>query len=482
MTRVLQTKVLPIECNGKTRRKAKKIKRQLNQYPDFFKAFLKEKDMISCVDKNASVYIPSGESILEHLEDINFRNAENILLNRFSNEESKSMILLYLLNEKYDGCYEHNNNAKEVMENATAFLYYCDNKDYAGLHDYILNPTKEKMQKAFTWLEDTSGFALLNRLLDNQLSLLENNFFDDDDIYEELQKMYDTIEEETCDMEDAIAFESKGESINFKEITYPMSKEESISLAKEFFACVDPSLSWLKTFYDADKVGALIDDNTPKQAKKSKWCCFKGINNQWYINAPWTHTLEDPISLVHEFVHYIVFTNQKDENPNFKLCEFPSIFFETLMCKFLLNKGYPKEEVTKYIWNRNIGTIQNCRDIEDIIVYLLKKVEGQELTLKKEEEELNKFFPDEQEKNTDYIKDCCNNSLHSLIDSSSVILYEYPYILGKKYSDLAILTLPDNEKIVNDMVSITKELNTMTEKEALQKLNLILKDEKIKVK
>ena len=47
---VLQTEVLPIEYDEKTKRKAYRIKKVMHRNPAFFKAFLKGHNKISCSD------------------------------------------------------------------------------------------------------------------------------------------------------------------------------------------------------------------------------------------------------------------------------------------------------------------------------------------------------------------------------------------------------------------------------------------------
>ena len=100
---LLQTEVLPIEYDEKTKRKANRIKDIIELNPEFFKVFLQGHDKISCIDQNNSLYIEKGQSILKYLDGISAYDATGFLYPKYQTQESGAEVLLFWLNEHYQG-------------------------------------------------------------------------------------------------------------------------------------------------------------------------------------------------------------------------------------------------------------------------------------------------------------------------------------------------------------------------------------------
>ena len=79
MSKLLKTNVIPIEYNNRTEKKAKRIKRILEQNPLFFREFLSSQNIISCIDERKELYIPRKDSIFHHLEGITEEEAKKYL-------------------------------------------------------------------------------------------------------------------------------------------------------------------------------------------------------------------------------------------------------------------------------------------------------------------------------------------------------------------------------------------------------------------
>ena len=101
---VLQTEVLPIEYDDKTKKIALKTKAWLDTNPSFFREFLPSTDKISYIDKKSPLYIGMKESILEHLDGITAKEAIKILKDTSQiTIKDKILILMYLWKEIING-------------------------------------------------------------------------------------------------------------------------------------------------------------------------------------------------------------------------------------------------------------------------------------------------------------------------------------------------------------------------------------------
>ena len=229
MSKLLKTNVIPIEYNNRTEKKAKRIKRILEQNPLFFREFLSSQNIISCIDERKELYIPRKDSIFHHLEGITEEEAKNILELQSFNAEDKAKLLLYMLNEEYEGDYQMEKIEKEELQQEITYIYYCDRKDYKGLYSYILNPTKKKETESLVWLNENYRFSLLNYLVERQLELLKQTY---------LRESKEDVEKQLTDMLRIMVLEDlEVEEIEpeYKKITYPMTKEKIHLLGKRVF-------------------------------------------------------------------------------------------------------------------------------------------------------------------------------------------------------------------------------------------------------
>lgn len=128
-----------------------------------------------------------------------------------------------------------------------------------------------------------------------------------------------------------------------------VSLMETIGLCREFMQAYLPSYSghfdeWLR-----DGVIDFLDD------EDSKGVAFAGCktkNGQVLkeINAGLAHTLVDSANIIHEYMHQMNYCDIDDVNQTTVrtlFTEAVSIYFETLMFRFLEEKGYSKKEVAK---------------------------------------------------------------------------------------------------------------------------------------
>lgn len=460
MAKLLKTNVIPIEYNNKTEKKAKRIKRILEQNPLFFREFLSSQNIISCIDERKELYIPRKDSIFHHLEGITEKEIKNILELQSLNGEDKTMLLLYMLNEEYEGDYQIEGLAKEELQQEITYIYYCDRKDYKGLYSYILNPSTKKVTEALAWLNENYRFPLLNYLIEKQYELLKKTYLTEskEDDEKQLTDMLRIMVLGDLEVDDI--------DQEYKKIIYPMSKEETISLVKEFLIETDPSLTWLEKFCEAEQNKKILDG-------MGKWQCIKKSDNNWYIATAWQENLEDAIYLLHEVVHYFsCIGSTNDKNIRYTLSEFPSLFFEDRMCEFLIKKGYPKEEIEKFRWNRLLRVAKHCNDAEDIIIYMKEQQNKKIITLETEQERLKEDAKELGITKEELAKSICDENIQKLIISSVLIADTYPYIVGGRYAQVLLTQVEENEDIIPKMVSITNRIKDREKDDILNELGL----------
>lgn len=460
MSKILKTNVIPIEYNNRTEKKAKRIKRILEQNPLFFREFLSSQNIISCIDERKELYIPRKDSIFHHLEGITEEEAKNILELQSFNAEDKAKLLLYMLNEEYEGDYQMEKIEKEELQQEITYIYYCDRKDYKGLYSYILNPSTKKVTEALAWLNENYRFSLLNYLVERQLELLKQTY---------LRESKEDVEKQLTDMLKIMVLEDlEVEEIEpeYKKITYPMTKEKSITLVKEFLIEIDPSLNWLEKFCEALKNNVFLDTI-------EEWECIEGPDNNWYIATPWQETLEDAIDMVHEIIHYFsCIGSANHKNSRYTLSELPSLFFEDRMCEFLIKKGYPKEEVEKYRWNRTVRVAKYCEKVEDRIIHMKDKQRKTVITLETEKDRNSLEAKELGISSEELAIESCEDNLYELITSPTLLLDAYPYIIGRRYAKTLLTQIEENEDIIPKMVSITNKIKDRKKDDILNELGL----------
>lgn len=460
MSKLLKTNVIPIEYNDKTEKKAKRIKRILEKNPGFFQIFLSSQTIISCIDERKELYIPRKDSIFHHLEGITEKDAKNILELQSFNAEDKAKLLLYMLNEEYEGDYQMGKTAKEELQQEITYIYYCDRKDYKGLYSYILNPSTKKVTEALAWLNENYRFPLLNYLIEKQYELLKKTYLTEskEDDEKQLTDMLRIMVLGDLEVDDI--------DQEYKKIIYPMSKEETISLVKEFLIETDPSLTWLEKFCEALKNNVFLDTI-------EEWECIEGPDNNWYIATPWQETLEDAIDMVHEIIHYFsCIGSANHKNSRYTLSELPSLFFEDRMCEFLIKKGYPKEEIEKYRWNRTIRVAKYCEKVEDRIIHMKEKQRKTVITLEIEKERNSLEAKELGITPEELAIESCEGNIYELITSPTLLLDAYPYIIGRRYAKTLLTQVEKNEDIIPKMVSITNRIKDREKDDILNELGL----------
>lgn len=479
---ILETCVLPIEYDEKTKEKAKRIKKVLEKNPDFFRVFLKG-DKISLIDENSTIYIEKGQSILKYLDGISPKYATGFLKDKYVDKPEE--VLFYWVSHFYGiGIYKNKENRLRKLYGICD--YFHTNEDYEGLYNY-LHASEEEQQEieedVFIWLEKTYRYHLINYLLTEQLPFLQNNLFSPFeidmetgilDILELSQKLLDMLE--------------SPEELE-EEITYPMSRQETIMLFREFLIDIDPTLELLYKGIYMELNGDLITSARSKKAQSIKIIQetpdspMKIETNQKkpVVFVPMKNTLEDVFSLTHEFFHYIeeegkVFPKY---NPQ---CEIATIFFEGILSDYLIKRGYPKEEVEKANRDREISTLAYVQELNEYVLLLYSiinnvavrpAIEFDSLS-EEEKEEVEEMTPFMQEQ---YIDSICDEQNIDLIDNYYKIIEAFCYVYGYYHSDIALRKQREGEDMIPKMIDLAKNVNARLPKDALRMAGLIPKEQ-----
>lgn len=140
--------------------------------------------------------------------------------------------------------------------------------------------------------------------------------------------------------------------------------EHTLSLSSSLELCDEFIKTYLSPYYDrwkeyladgvidfSDKEQILLDGETPR----GSWSRTRRENSQFFreIDVELKHNYQDPPAIIHEFVHQLnilkppVDAEGEETVSRSLFTEAVSIYFETLMYRFMEEKGYSKEEVAK---------------------------------------------------------------------------------------------------------------------------------------
>lgn len=469
---ILQSEVLPIEYDEKTKRKAYRIKSLLQRNPTFFQVFLQKYNKISCIDSSCPLYIEKGQSILKYLDGISAYDATGFLKENYLEAQEGAEVLFYWLNKKFKGEFIFPQKSRRIREIFGIYDYFHTEQKYEELYQYLhqMNPLDE--EEILEYLQNRYRFPLTNYLLNLFISSMEELFFTSGK--ESLEEIEERVQltEKIRHQEDTWSEE--------KEITFEVSKEETLFLCKSFLATIDPTLSWLTIFYgmlEKEPLVESLDDPRAKElklAEEEKYSTFfESPDSNWYIFMAWKNNLEDAPTLIHEFMHYMGyhFFKEKANNVN-ELSEFPSLFFEELMYQFLMQNKYPIEEVENMRFNRRLGIASSAETLNELLVLMKRRKEGLPITVDSELERLQDEIRENIEIGDEYLiakkhqeefaNVICDDRNHDIITMPEELLECNYYIMGQVYSNQVLETLRTNPDTIPTMMRITENLPCLT--------------------
>lgn len=489
----LQTTITTIEYDKKTKKEAFQLKELIEQSPLIFQMILSEYKGISFTEKEGYFNIVKEGNITKTLTT----KIISILEKEYQKDspqntdsEIELAILKYALIERTDSfeLYTIEKLPENMIYYYMAYLRYKKDNDEKSLIKFILHPTKEEKEVLFNCLHQKHGLTLYNVLLQEQLLLLlgKNKKLPPLDSF-----LVNNISDITTLIQDVFT-KKLIESIQSKSINEPLEKisfEEYDRLCKEYLIKIDPSLKWLKIYLEAqekERIKYLKDG-------EGKWlsCNKDGIN---IITAPLTGTIEDVVSTIHEFAHYVSLENiEAGENIPRTLAEFPSLFFEEHIYSFLLEKGYSESQIITLRNQRERWTEEHSMAVLPYLNYLKEFILEGPLTENKIKEYLKRvqlsiessYETIEQgsmpERAASFLEGITPEMIfneclirNSFLIRKSDVLLEYPYVIGSYLTEQAILEAKIDQTVIYDMLGYTEELSKIAPQEIFARFNIPL--------
>ena len=327
------------------------------------------------------------------------------------------------------------NNVDVPLDN----IYNCVRKDYNECTG------KDADDKAilYKYLKEKERYNLLNILIALIIkNMLEEGHYKDLFVLNSFELFNYTIMLESLNLLDT----DNLEGIEFTKIT----DEEINVIIEEFLIKVDPTLEWLSIYRNAKASGNIIEIDKLSNGDKEKYkkrfgklenCCVLDDETP-YILLENSNTLKYIRSFFHEFTHYIIMLNRKIAYPSPFFSEYPSIFYERYLIKFLSDKGFNKEEINYLIKYRDIHTSNNSFDISIILGYIKKILSGKNIT---EEDEIINYTTHINSLSVETLEILQQNLtnidimdattiMHHKCDNTCDILIKYPYDFNDVYS------------------------------------------------
>jgi len=254
----------------------------------------------------------------------------------------------------------------------------------------------------------------------------------------------------------------------------PLTKKNLHALLKDILKEIDPTLQWLSLYEQMNISNRIIyvDELNEKEKEKigkellsfGNTCILK--EDKPYILFRRNGTIEDVPNLLHEFTHYIIYSKG---HPSRTLAEFPSLFFENYVFKFLEKKGYSNREI-QFLREARLESVISLAPYVFIICHygamllthheITEKLdmEAQEnglLALPKHMETLIQgySFPSHDLKTSSNAR--CDNCIAQLILHDNRFFKSYPYLVG---FFLAHKMAKINSNSLSQMKDITENL------------------------
>lgn len=429
---------------------------------------------ISFVEQNTSddnvVYVNNFDEFFDNLLKQLLNDTKFIFLNQ--PELLPALYIQLLVEEETKNGETFIQLNDNITDDMLWFVLACKFFDCKTQFDELSNFLKYRNDKEliFEWLKQTQRFNTYNYLLEiasNYLKEYDFYFFDNlDEIFSKMnEKNFDYV-------------------ISSKNSNYKLQKLSLEDFENIFFGFLDKIKSpkeWKEIYIDLKNNNRIIFEESKDGKDNSK--CFIDNDGIRKIKVTTDGTVNDFISFVHEFIHYI--SLQKDMPP-FSLLEFSSIYYERVAAIHLINIGFDENIIKSVIENRNKNNFGKYYDLFGILldmcrynkkgniiredkIELLKK--ATEATNECVENLINIFL--EAGNPTDelqslIIKDCdfgkkvddeCDYYIMEFIKNGLLVLDGYQYLTDSYLEDSVLEKEDDDDTIFDKMVFITENLS-----------------------
>lgn len=475
---MLETKVIPIEYDDKTKEEAEKLKEIIERNQMLFQIFLAGNKKISFLDsdEDTTLEITSIGNFKQLLSSFIPSHMELLQTRVYTDggEDTDTVFLKMMLHDiiasredsELEIDSELSNNINTIYS-VVAFNYYKEQNTPEKIIDYIFNPTGEEKEKIFKWLNEKERYNLMNMLLEEEYQNILSLESIEHDSYLRTH-LEELLELSEIDISERFKYKDK------KTVTLPTINQQDLDkLCIEFFIKIDPSLKWLKIYNKLKQnKNILYGESFPDPC--SKWGCIETTDDV-YIYAPLEGNISDFMYFIHEFAHCVTLLHkEKGEYIPSSIQEFSPLFFERLATNFLRKKGYNDSDIKNLEEQRIIATITNRSDISPSLRYLIDYLTKGPITFETEKIKMDRIrnaIPDDL---PDEMKDLLNSlmatgdeeNVHIKIDAENAFLIEhpncifeeYPYIVGSELADATMFKLNENPMLIYTMLSITENL------------------------
>lgn len=451
-----------------------KLKEILNRWLFLIKPYVKKTGVNFIDDENskpfflkAVLYYIKSQKIKEQLAQP--QALTNLYLNILLYESSDSDLkntLNTLRNIK---------NCEETCYFLGACIYY--NYDIEKIVDFLFNYSDKEKEAIKIWIAEKERYNVLNLQLGNVLShldILDNTLKDKLDLIFSGIIMSTFHYISTQRISDFVV-------INNNEF-YKLNKESLEQLFLEYLDYIKAPQIWYEKFSYLRKSNFIEYLNSESNLNNNDSCCYiDKVDKKRKLKIDNADTIIGLTNLAHEFAHYIA---EEHGNSEILIRELPSIYFENIACKFLIEKSFDKEKINKIIANRGFTNFLTYSKISDILFKLKLYATNGKITKEDFKVPLELYLKyiklennNKTNNNEDYLLEIsrladkkCDKMNQSIIENDIFILSGINYLVATIIVE-ELLKRPDTETIPQ-MLIITNSFYDYNFKKILDSLNI----------
>ena len=366
-------------------------------------------------------------------------------------------------------------NCEETCYFLGACIYY--NYDIEKIVDFLFNYSDKEKEAIKIWIAEKERYNVLNLQLGNVLShldILDNTLKDKLDLIFSGIIMSTFHYISTQRISDFVV-------INNNEF-YKLNKDSLEQLFLEYLDYIKAPQIWYEKFSYLRKNNFIEYLNSESNLNNNDSCCYiDKVDKKRKLKIDNADTIIGLTNLAHEFAHYIA---EENGNSEILIRELPSIYFENIACKFLIEKSFDKEKINKIVVNRGFTNFLTYSKISDILFKLKLYATNGKITKEDFKVSLEFYLKykklesnDNTNNNEDYLLEIsrladkkCDKMNQSIIENDVFILSGINYLVATIIVE-ELLTRPDTETIPQ-MLIITNSFYDYNFKKILDSLNI----------
>ncbi len=366
-------------------------------------------------------------------------------------------------------------NCEETCYFLGACIYY--NYDIEKIVDFLFNYSDKEKEAIKIWIAEKERYNVLNLQLGNVLShldILDNTLKDKLDLIFSGIIMSTFHYISTQRISDFVV-------INNNEF-YKLNKDSLEQLFLEYLDYIKAPQIWYEKFSYLRENNFIEYLNSESNLNNNDSCCYiDKVDKKRKLKIDNADTIIGLTNLAHEFAHYIA---EEHGNSAILIRELPSIYFENIACKFLIEKSFDKEKINKIVANRGFTNFLTYSKISDILFKLKLYVTNGKITKEDFKVPLELYLKyiklennNKTNNNEDYLLEIsrladkkCDKMNQSIIENDVFILSGINYLVATIIVE-ELLKRPDTETIPQ-MLIITNSFYDYNFKKILDSLNI----------